>query len=95
MSIAKTYDPKIAEDKWYKHWMEKGYFSSTPDEREPFTIVIPPPNVTGVLHMGHMLNNTIQDVLVRRARMQGLRPKRPERALSLSEEARRRLRQQA
>ena len=71
MSIAKTYDPKIAEDKWYKHWMEKGYFSSTPDEREPFTIVIPPPNVTGVLHMGHMLNNTIQDVLVRRARMQG------------------------
>ena len=71
MSIAKTYDPKIAEDKWYKHWQEKGYFSSSPDEREPFTIVIPPPNVTGVLHMGHMLNNTIQDVLVRRARMQG------------------------
>lgn len=71
MSIAKTYDPKIAEDKWYKHWLEKGYFSSTPDEREPFTIVIPPPNVTGVLHMGHMLNNTIQDVLIRRARMQG------------------------
>ena len=51
MSIAKTYDPKIAEDKWYKHWQEKGYFSSSPDEREPFTIVIPPPNVTGVLHM--------------------------------------------
>ena len=71
MSIAKTYDPKIAEDKWYKHWLEKGYFSSTPDDREPFTIVIPPPNVTGVLHMGHMLNNTIQDVLIRRARMQG------------------------
>ena len=71
MSIAKTYDPKIAEDKWYKHWQEKGYFSSSPDEREPFTIVIPPPNVTGVLHMGHMLNNTLQDVLVRRARMQG------------------------
>ena len=71
MSIAKTYDPKIAEDKWYKHWQEKGYFSSSPDEREPFTIVVPPPNVTGVLHMGHMLNNTIQDVLVRRARMQG------------------------
>ena len=71
MSIAKTYDPKIAEDKWYKHWLEKGYFSSTPDNREPFTIVIPPPNVTGVLHMGHMLNNTIQDVLIRRARMQG------------------------
>ena len=59
MSIAKTYDPKIAEDKWYKHWQEKGYFSSSPDEREPFTIVIPPPNVTGVLHMGPMLNNTI------------------------------------
>lgn len=71
MSIAKTYDPKIAEDKWYEHWLEKGYFSSTPDDREPFTIVIPPPNVTGVLHMGHMLNNTIQDVLIRRARMQG------------------------
>ena len=71
MSIAKTYDPKIAEDKWYKHWLEKGYFSSTPDDREPFTIVIPPPNVTGVLHMGHMLNNTIQDVLIRRARMKG------------------------
>ena len=71
MSIAKTYDPKIAEDKWYKHWLVKGYFSSTPDDREPFTIVIPPPNVTGVLHMGHMLNNTIQDVLIRRARMQG------------------------
>ena len=71
MSIAKTYDPKIAEDKWYKHWLEKGYFSSIPDDREPFTIVIPPPNVTGVLHMGHMLNNTIQDVLIRRARMQG------------------------
>ena len=71
MSIAKTYDPKIAEDKWYKHWLEKGYFHSTPDDREPFTIVIPPPNVTGVLHMGHMLNNTIQDVLIRRARMQG------------------------
>ena len=49
MSIAKTYDPKIAEDKWYKHWLEKGYFNSTPDDREPFTIVIPPPNVTGVL----------------------------------------------
>ena len=71
MSIAKTYDPKIAEDKWYKHWQDKGYFSSSPDDREPFTIVIPPPNVTGVLHMGHMLNNTIQDVLMRRARMQG------------------------
>lgn len=71
MSIAKTYDPKIAEEKWYAHWVEKGYFNSVPDEREPFTVVIPPPNVTGVLHMGHMLNNTIQDVLIRRARMQG------------------------
>ena len=71
MSIAKTYEPKKVEDKWYSHWMEKGYFHSTPDEREPYTIVIPPPNVTGVLHMGHMLNNTLQDVLIRRARMQG------------------------
>jgi valyl-tRNA synthetase len=69
--IAKTYDPSLAEDKWYSYWMEKGYFHSEPDEREPYTIVIPPPNVTGVLHMGHMLNNTIQDVLIRRARMQG------------------------
>ena len=71
MSIAKTYEPKKVEDKWYSHWMEKGYFHSTPDEREPYTIVMPPPNVTGVLHMGHMLNNTLQDVLIRRARMQG------------------------
>ncbi|MDA9817143.1 valine--tRNA ligase [Crocinitomicaceae bacterium] len=71
MSITKTYDPKIAEEKWYAHWLEKGYFNSVPDDREPFTVVIPPPNVTGVLHMGHMLNNTIQDVLIRRARMQG------------------------
>ena len=71
MSIAKTYEPKKVEDKWYSYWMEKGYFRSTPDEREPYTIVIPPPNVTGVLHMGHMLNNTLQDVLIRRARMQG------------------------
>ena len=69
--IAKIYDPNSAEDKWYSYWMEKGYFHSEPDEREPYTIVIPPPNVTGVLHMGHMLNNTIQDVLIRRARMQG------------------------
>jgi len=71
MSIPKQYSPKNTEAKWYKHWMEKGYFRSEPDKREPYTIVIPPPNVTGVLHMGHMLNNTIQDVLVRRARMQG------------------------
>ncbi|MFI5219307.1 MAG: valine--tRNA ligase [Bacteroidia bacterium] len=71
MEISKTYDPKNIEDKWYKYWMEKKFFHSVPDKREPYTIVIPPPNVTGVLHMGHMLNNTIQDVLIRRARMLG------------------------
>ena len=71
MEIPKIYDPTITENKWYKHWMDNGYFNSKPDEREPYTIVIPPPNVTGVLHMGHMLNNTIQDVLIRRARMLG------------------------
>ncbi len=71
MEIPKIYDPQTSENKWYKHWMEKNYFHSIPDEREAYTIVIPPPNVTGVLHMGHMLNNTIQDVLVRRARMLG------------------------
>jgi valyl-tRNA synthetase len=71
MEIPKTYDPAQAEAKWYQYWMEKGYFHSEPDEREAYTVVIPPPNVTGVLHMGHMLNNTIQDVLVRRARMLG------------------------
>jgi len=71
MSIAKTYNPKEAEEKWYSYWKANGFFRSTPDEREPYTIVMPPPNVTGVLHMGHMLNNTIQDVLIRRARMQG------------------------
>ncbi len=69
--IPKRFEPANSESKWYAHWMEKGYFRSVPDDREPYTIVIPPPNVTGVLHMGHMLNNTIQDVLVRRARMQG------------------------
>ncbi|MBI1289524.1 MAG: valine--tRNA ligase [Flavobacteriales bacterium] len=69
--IAAKYDPSLTEDKWYSYWMENGYFHSEPDERESYTIVIPPPNVTGVLHMGHMLNNTIQDVLVRRARMLG------------------------
>ncbi len=69
--IPKRYDPAQAEGHWYAHWMAKGYFRSVPDGREPYTVVIPPPNVTGVLHMGHMLNNTIQDVLVRRARMQG------------------------
>jgi valyl-tRNA synthetase len=71
MSIVKTYLPKETEDKWYSYWMEHGFFKSVPDEREPYTIVMPPPNVTGVLHMGHMLNNTIQDVLIRRARMKG------------------------
>ena len=71
MSIAKTYQPNQVENKWYDHWLNKKYFSSHPDEREAFTIVIPPPNVTGVLHMGHMLNNTLQDVLIRKARMQG------------------------
>lgn len=71
METPKTYEPQKAEEKWYAHWMEKGYFHSEPDDREAYTVVIPPPNVTGVLHMGHMLNNTIQDVLVRRARMQG------------------------
>lgn len=69
--IPAKYDPSSKEDKWYKYWMDNGFFHSEPDHREPYTIVIPPPNVTGVLHMGHMLNNTIQDVLVRRARMQG------------------------
>ncbi len=69
--IASKYNPQNTEDKWYKHWMNQGYFHSEPDEREPYCIVIPPPNVTGVLHMGHMLNNTLQDVLVRRARMLG------------------------
>ena len=72
MTLSTKYNPKEVEDKWYKDWMTKGYFKSSPNpEKEPYTIVIPPPNVTGVLHMGHMLNNTIQDVLIRKARMQG------------------------
>src|SRR5204863_1353062 len=71
MEMTKNFDHNAAEQKWYKHWYDKKYFNSTPDEREPFTVVIPPPNVTGNLHMGHCLNNTIQDILVRRARMQG------------------------
>ena len=70
--IPSKYDPASAEGKWYSYWMEKGFFRSRPDKREPYTIIIPPPNVTGVLHMGHMLNNTTQDVLIRRARMLGL-----------------------
>ncbi|MEN8124116.1 MAG: valine--tRNA ligase [Bacteroidota bacterium] len=71
MKIPSKYNPVNVETKWYNYWMENEYFHSTPDDREPYTIVIPPPNVTGVLHMGHMLNNTIQDVLIRRARMKG------------------------
>jgi len=71
MSNPSQYDASKVESKWYDYWMKNNYFHSTPDEREPYTIVIPPPNVTGVLHMGHMLNNTIQDVLIRRARLQG------------------------
>ena len=71
MEIASKYDPREVESKWYQYWLDNKLFSSKPDGREPYTIVIPPPNVTGVLHMGHMLNNTIQDILVRRARMEG------------------------
>ncbi|HSR38530.1 MAG TPA: class I tRNA ligase family protein, partial [Phnomibacter sp.] len=71
MEISKNFEHQQSESKWYQHWLDKQYFKSTPDEREPYTIVIPPPNVTGVLHMGHCLNNTIQDILIRRARMQG------------------------
>jgi len=71
MEIASKYNPKLSEDKWYAHWMKMGFFKSIPDHREPYCIVIPPPNVTGVLHMGHMLNNSIQDILIRRAKMQG------------------------
>ena len=70
-TLATKYDPKEVEDKWYKYWMDHHLFRSVPDEREPYTIVIPPPNVTGVLHMGHMLNETIQDILIRHARMEG------------------------
>jgi valyl-tRNA synthetase len=71
MELATKYNPEEIESKWYKYWLENRFFKSVPDKREPYTIVIPPPNVTGVLHMGHMLNNTIQDILIRRARMQG------------------------
>ena len=71
MEISSKYNPAEVEDKWYSYWMEHKLFRSKPDEREPYTIVIPPPNVTGTLHMGHMLNNTIQDILIRRARMEG------------------------
>ncbi|WP_326994069.1 valine--tRNA ligase [Chitinophaga sp. 212800010-3] len=71
MELSKNYLPATVEEKWYKHWMDKGYFRSKPDGRQPFTVVIPPPNVTGVLHLGHTLNETVQDILVRRARMSG------------------------
>ncbi len=71
MSISTRYSPQDIEAKWYQHWLDKNYFHATPDEREAFSIVIPPPNVTGVLHMGHMLNNTIQDILIRKARLDG------------------------
>ena len=69
--LTAKFTPADIENKWYAHWEGKGYFHNTPDEREPFSIVIPPPNVTGVLHMGHMLNNTIQDALTRKARLDG------------------------
>ena len=72
MELASKYDPQAVESKWYQYWLDHKLFSSKPDGRQPYTIVIPPPNVTGVLHMGHMLNNTIQDILVRRARMKGM-----------------------
>lgn len=72
MNIPSKYEAELVEDKWYAYWMKNNYFHSEPNEKEPYTIVIPPPNVTGVLHMGHMLNNTIQDVLIRRARLKGL-----------------------
>ena len=71
MALSTRYSPEGTEEKWYQHWMDKKYFHSVPDDREPYTIVIPPPNVTGVLHMGHMLNNTIQDILIRKARLEG------------------------
>ncbi len=70
-TLSKTYSPRDIEEKWYAHWMNKDYFHSTPDDRESYSIVIPPPNVTGILHMGHILNNTIQDILIRRARLSG------------------------
>src|SRR5215467_14450741 len=71
MELTKNFEHPAAENKWYDYWQEKKYFNSKPDNREPYTIVMPPPNVTGILHMGHALNNTIQDVLIRRARMLG------------------------
>src|SRR5688500_7296610 len=70
-NLSKNFEPGQIEESWYQHWLDKGYFHSTPDHRKPFTVVIPPPNVTGVLHMGHTLNETVQDILVRKARMNG------------------------
>ena len=72
MALEAKYNAQNVEDKWYSYWLEHDYFHSEVDERTPYTIVIPPPNVTGVLHMGHMLNNTLQDVLIRRARLKGI-----------------------
>ena len=71
MELSKNFEPQLTEQKWYNHWLSNKYFKSTPDNRNAYTIVMPPPNVTGVLHMGHCLNNTIQDILIRRARMKG------------------------
>src|SRR5438046_3824822 len=71
MDLTKTFEHNSAAQKWYRQWLEKKYFNSSPDHREPYVIVMPPPNVTGILHMGHCLNNSIQDILIRRARMQG------------------------
>src|SRR5690606_4659005 len=71
MEISTRYDPRHIETKWYEHWESQGYFHALPDDREPYSIVIPPPNVTGVLHMGHMLNNSVQDILARKARLDG------------------------
>ena len=71
MELSAKYDHSLVEDKWYAYWLEHKFFHSEPDERQPYTIVIPPPNVTGILHMGHVLNNTLNDVLIRKARMDG------------------------
>ena len=71
MELSAKYNPSVTEDKWYAYWLEHKFFHSEPDGREPYTIVIPPPNVTGILHMGHVLNNTLNDVLIRKARMDG------------------------
>ena len=71
MELSKNFEPGSIEEKWTSHWKSKRYFNSTPDDRKAFTVVIPPPNVTGVLHMGHTLNETVQDILVRKARMSG------------------------